>query len=69
MRRRSMYAIMVCLDGKDDWIYVTEDAGKCDMWNLKVKTFEDAHEAMEVAQSFQLPDKPENVMVVDYHEG
>ena len=64
-----MYAIMVCLDGKDDWIYVTEDAGKCDMWNLKVKTFEDAHEAMEVAQSFQLPDKPENVMVVDYHEG
>ena len=64
-----MYAVMVCLDGKDDWIYVTEDAGKCDMWNLKVKTFEDAHVAMEFAKSFQLPDKPENVMVVDYYEG
>ena len=63
-----MYAIMVCLDGKDDWIYVTEDAGKCDMWNLKVKTFEDANEALDVAKTFQLPDKPENVMVVDYYE-
>ena len=63
-----MYAVMVCLDGKDDWIYVTEDTGKCDMWNLKVKTFEDAHEAMEFAQTFQHPDKPENVMVVDYYE-
>ena len=59
---------MVCLDGKDDWIYVTEDAGKCDMWNLKVKTFEDANEALDVAKTFQLPDKPENVMVVDYYE-
>lgn len=63
-----MYAVMVCLDGKDDWIYVTEDAGKCDMWNLKVKTFEDAEKAMEFAKTFQLPDKPENVMVVDYYD-
>jgi hypothetical protein len=63
-----MYAIMVCLDGKDDWIYVTENTNKCDMWNLKVKTFEDAGEAMEVAKTFQHPDKPENVMVVDYYE-
>ena len=63
-----MYAIMVCLDGKDDWIYVTENTDKCDMWNLKVKTYEDAHEAMEVAKTFQLPDKPEMVMVVDYYD-
>ena len=63
-----MYAVMVCLDGKDDWIYVTENTDKCDMWNLKVQTYEDAHEALEVAKAFQHPDKPENVMVVDYYE-
>ena len=58
-----MYAIMVCLDGKDDWIYVTENTDKCDMWNLKVQTYEDAEEAMEVAKTFQHPDKPENVKI------
>ena len=63
-----MYAIMVCLDGKDDWIYVTENTDKCDMWNLKVQTYEDADEAMEVAKTFQHPDKPEMVMVVDYYD-
>ena len=63
-----MYAIMICIDGQDDWIYVTEDTGKCDMWNLKVQTYEDAEEAMEVAKTFQHPDKPEMVMVVDYYE-
>ena len=63
-----MYAIMVCLDGKDDWIYVTENTNKCDMWNLKVQTYEDADEAMEVAKTFQHPDKPEMVMVVDYYD-
>lgn len=63
-----MYAIMVCLDGKDDWIYVTENTNKCDMWNLRVQTYEDAQEAMEVAKTFQHPDKPEMVMVVDYYE-
>jgi hypothetical protein len=63
-----MYAIMVCLDGKDDWIYVTENTDKCDMWNLKVQTYEDAQEAMEVAKTFQHPDKPEMVMVVDYYD-
>ena len=68
MRRRSVYAIMVCLDGKDDWIYVTENTNKCDMWNLKVQTYEDADEAMEVAKTFQHPDNPENVMVVNYYE-
>ena len=59
---------MVCLDGKDDWIYVTENTDKCDMWNLRVQTYEDAQEAMEVAKTFQHPDKPEMVMVVDYYE-
>ena len=63
-----MYAVMVCLDGKDDWIYVTENTDKCDMWNLKVQTYENAQEAMEVAKTFQHPDKPEMVMVVSYYE-
>jgi hypothetical protein len=35
---------------------------------LQPELFENAHEAMEFAQKFQLPDKPENVMVVDYYE-
>ena len=59
---------MVCLDAKDDWIYVTENTNKCDICNLKVQTYEDAQQAMEVAKTFQLPDKPENVMVVSYYE-
>ena len=63
-----MYAVMVCLDGKDDWIYVTEDAGKCDMWNLKVKTFEDIHVALDFAKVFAIEGKEHNVKVVS-HEG
>jgi len=58
---------MVCLDGKDDWIFVTEDSGKCD-WNLKPKLFEDVHEAMEFANSWAIPGKEENVKVVSYDE-
>ena len=57
---------MVCLDGKDDWIYITKQTEHC--WDLQPELFEDAHTAMEFAKTFQLPDKPENVMVVDYYE-
>ena len=60
------YAVMVCLDGKDDWIYITKQTEYC--WDLQPELFEDAHEAMEFAKTFQLPDKPEMVMVVDYYE-
>ena len=66
MRRRSVYAVMVCLDGKDDWIYVTKQTEHC--WDLQPELFEDAHAAMEFAKAFQHPDKPEMVMVVDYYE-
>ena len=51
------YAVMVCLDGKDDWIYITKQTEHC--WDLQPELFEDAHKAMEFAQKFQLPDKPE----------
>ena len=62
------YAVMVCLDGKDDWIYITKQTNQQHCWNLQPELFEDAYEAMQFAQVFQIPDKPQNVMVVDYYE-
>ena len=62
------YAVMVCLDGKDDWIYITKQTNQQHCWNLQPELFEDAHEAMQFAQVFQIPDKPQNVMVVDYYD-
>jgi|TARA_B110000908_G_scaffold80640_1_gene96571 hypothetical protein len=60
-----MYAIMVCLDGKDDWIYITEQSEDFDLHPL---LFDDASAALDAAQAWQQEDKPENVMVVDYYE-
>ena len=60
-----MYAIMVCLDGKDEWIFVTKDTGRCD-WNLEPMLFEDAHAALEVANTFAIKGKEHNVKVVSY---
>ena len=65
MGRRSVYAIMVCLDGKDDWIFVTKDTGRCD-WNLEPMLFEDVHAALEVADTFAIEGKEHNVKVVSY---
>jgi hypothetical protein len=62
-----MFAIMVCLDGKDDWIFVTEDTGKCD-WNLKPMLFDDVHKALEVARTFEIEGKEHNVKVVSYED-
>ncbi len=62
-----MYAIMVCLDGEDDWIFVTEDTGKCD-WNLKPLLFEELEDAVTIAKTFAVPGKEENVQVVEYNE-
>ena len=62
------WAVMICLDKKeDDWIFVTEDTNKCD-WNLKPVLFEDINEAMAFANTFSLPGREENVMVVNYDE-
>ena len=62
-----MYAIMVCLDGKDDWIFVTKDSKKCD-WNLEPMLFEDVYAALEVANTFAIKGKEHNVKVVSYDE-
>jgi len=65
----SKWAVMVCIDVEtDDWIFVTEDNGKCDMWDLRPVLFDDINEAIAYAGTFALPGKEENVMVVNYDE-
>ena len=63
----SKWAIMVCLDGKDDWIFVTEDSkGNC--WDLRPLLFDDINVALEHAKTWTVPDKEHNVKVVNYDE-
>ena len=59
-----MYAIMICLDGKDDWIFVTENTEHC--WDLKPMLFEDAELALIYARTFEVEGKAHNVKVVSY---
>ena len=62
------WAVMVCLNKQEeDWIFVTEDTCKCD-WNLKPVLFDDLNEAMAYANTFSLPGREENVMVINYDE-
>jgi len=62
------WAIMICLNKQeDDWIFITEDTDKCD-WNLKPVLFDDLNEAMSYANTFSLPGREENVMVINYDE-
>ena len=62
------WAVMICLNKQEeDWIFVTEDTGKCD-WNLKPVLFDDLNEAMAYANTFSLPGREENVMVINYDE-
>ena len=62
------WAVMICLNKEeDDWIFVTEDTGKCD-WNLNPVLFDDLNEAMSYANIFSLPGREENVMVINYDE-
>ena len=61
------WAIMVCLDGKDDWIFITEDPkGNC--WDLRPVLFDDINVALEHAKTWTVPDKEHNVKVVNYDE-
>lgn len=60
-----MYAIMICLDGKDDWIFVTEDTGKCD-FILKPMLFDDVEEAFVYAENFVIEGKEKNIQVIEY---
>ena len=61
------WAVMVCIDvEEDDWIFVTEDNGRCDMFNLQPVLFEDINEAISFANTFTLPGKEANVKVINY---
>ena len=64
----SPWAIMVCLDGKDDWIFVTEDTSNCDTWDLRPVLFEDIKDALEYATSFAVKGKEHNVKVISYND-
>ena len=65
MRRRSVYAIMVCLsEEEDDWIYVTKQTEHC--WDLEPVLFDDIHVALDYARSFSIEGKEHNVKVVSY---
>lgn len=60
---------MVCIDKKeDDWIFVTENTGKCDMWDLRPMLFESIEEAFEHAAVWYIEGKEENVSIVSYDE-
>ena len=59
------YAIMICLDGKDDWIFVTEDTGKCD-FILQPILFDDIEEAFVYAEKFVIEGKEKNIQVIEY---
>jgi len=61
-----MYAIMICLDGKDDWIFVTESTEHC--WDIRPLMFEDVETALEYSEPWVIPGKEENVKVVKYQE-
>ena len=58
---------MICLDGKDDWIFVTEDTGKCD-WDVRPMLWSDFDEALIASEQWIVPGKEENVIVIDYEE-
>ena len=57
---------MICLDGKDDWIFVTENTGKCDMFDLRPVLFGDINVALEYSKTWTVTDKEHNVKVINY---
>ena len=61
-----MYAIMVCLDGKEDWIYITKQTEHC--WDLQPVLFDDVNEALAYSEQWVVPGKEKNVVVVSYDE-
>ena len=60
-----MYAIMICLDNKDDWIFITEDTQDC--LDLRPLLFDDIHDALLSAEQWAARGKEENVKVVSYN--
>ena len=58
------YAIKVCLDGKDDWMYITEYTRNC--MDLVPVLFDDEESAENYAISWRLEGKADNVKVEKY---
>ena len=58
------YAIKVCLDGKDDWLYITEYTKNC--MDLRPILFDDEESAENYAITWRLEGKADNVKVVEY---
>lgn len=62
------YAIKVLLSKEEnDWIYVTEDTGRCD-WNIVPKLFDDFETANYFADTWRIKGKENFVKVVKYDE-
>ena len=55
---------MVCLDGKEDWIYITKQTEHC--WDLQPVLFDDVNEALTYSEQWVVPGKEQNVVVVNY---
>jgi hypothetical protein len=63
------WAIMVCLNKQeDDWIFVTEDTGKCNMFNLQPVLFHDINDALKFAKKWTIQGKEKYVKVVSYND-
>ena len=63
------YAIKVCLDGKDDWMYITEPTNSSmslHQSDLVPIIFEDEESAEKIAIIWRLEGKEDNVKVVEY---
>jgi len=58
------YAIKVCLDGKDDWMYITEPTKH--QSDLVPMIFEDEESAEKIAIIWRLEGKEDKVKVVEY---
>jgi len=58
------YAIKVCLDGKDDWLYVTEYTRNC--MDLVPVLFDDEESAENYAIIWRIEGKADMVKVVEY---
>ena len=59
------FAVMVCLDGKDDWIYITEDS-ESNCWDLRPVLFNNYADAVQFSHNWVLQGKPQNVRIVTY---
>ena len=58
------YAIKVCLDGKDDWLYITEYTRNC--MDLVPVLFDDEESAENYAIIWRIEGKADMVKVVEY---